>query len=268
MSDSAPGATSKPEGLADKVKRRLAETGYPLELRVAREARRHTNPLFVTQSRQYVDPLTEKLRETDVVACWTVHSGDDFRFVYLAIECKSKPLPWVIFDAGDGPTDDASSRWEWAVRHEFPEPFPHDTDFAGYFHLNRTLFRPSLVGTGVVEVDMGSSTPRDPRNAAWEAVQSAVAASHGITRDMNPDDPLPGTEWSSVRIGVFPVVVTSGTLFRGFLMSDGELAVEPVERGEVLVRSSTDVGITRCLIVTEGALPAVLMEAAETVKAL
>lgn len=268
MSDSARKVTSKTEDLASKVKRRLLETGYPLELRVAREARRHTNPLFVTQSRQYVDPLTEKLRETDVVACWTAHSRDDFRFVYLAIECKSKPLPWVVFDAGEGPTDDASSRWEWAVRHEFPEPWPHASEFANYFHLNRTLLRPSVVGTGVVEVDMGTSTPRDQRNAAWDAVQSAVAASHGITRDMNPADPLPGTEWNSVRIAVFPVVVTSGALFRGFLLTNGELAVEPVERGEVLVRSSTAVELTRCLVVTEAALPEVLTHAAETVKAL
>ncbi len=267
MSDSA-SATSTPADLATKVKRRLSETGYPLELRVAREARRHTNPVYVTQSRQYVDPLTDKLRETDVVACWTAQSGDDFRFVYLSIECKSKPLPWVIFDAGEGPTDDAKSRWEWAVRHEFPDPWSNAADLSDYFHLNRTLFRPSLVGTGVVEVDMGSSTPRDQRNAAWDAVQSAVAAAHGITRDMNPEDPLPGTEWASIRIAVFPVVVTSGALFRGFLTPEGELAVEPIERGEVLVRSSTDVGLTRCLIVTEDALPEVLAHAAETVKAM
>jgi hypothetical protein len=43
--------------------------------------------------------------------------------------------------------------------------------------------------------------------------------------------------------------------------------VEPVEQGELPVWSSTDVALTRCLIVIEGALPAVLTKVAETVKA-
>lgn len=267
MTNPAQDATKTAEDVQTKVKRRLSETGYPLELRVAREARRHTKPLFVSQSRQYVDPLSEKLRETDVVVCWTAQTGANYRFLYLTIECKSKPLPWVVFDDGEGPTAGANARWEWTVTHEFPKPWPSTVNFADYAQLNETLLRPSLVGTGVVEVDMGSSSPRGSRNAAWDAVQSAVAASHGVATDMDPENPLPGTQWDSIRIAVFPVVVTSGALFRGFLSPDGELEVEPIDRGEVLVRSSTDVELTRCIIVTERALPELLNDSKETVKA-
>jgi len=60
----------------------------------------------------------------------------------------------------------------------------------------------------------------------------------------------------------FPVVVTSGALFRAYLHGS-EMTVEHVDRAEAKVRIGARLEPTRCLVVTETALPQLLAEAAK-----
>ena len=105
--------------IVDRVQVALAKSGYPLEMRVARIAQTKKTS-YVHQSRYYVDSATEKVRETDVLACWMslfeTQSGEQvWTALYLVVECKSKPSPWVVFDEGADATHEAALRLDLAV---------------------------------------------------------------------------------------------------------------------------------------------------------
>lgn len=251
----------------DSVSRRmhdaLQKTGYPLEMRVARAAREH-RPAHLEQSRYYVDPSTRKVRETDVLTSWmSLHQDPRTRVttwthIYLAIECKSKPAPWVIFDDGGGMTDDPAVRLDMAVTIDGSEN--------GYLHAKlemraatNTLFAPSRIGSGIAEPMAKNAENGDP---AWSAVRAAVSAAHGVLADF--DLTTPKGDGQVVNMVVQPVVVTSGSLCRAYLDEDGGLQVEQVERGEITVRRDERARLTRCLVVTEAYLGDLMRTAAQT----
>lgn len=257
--------------LIDKVRTWLAGTGYPLEFRVAEAARAHS-PHWIDQSRYYADPVTRKMRETDVVVQWVGQRRQVYATTVLAIECKSKPRPWIVFD-NNRIENDPVARLDWALykatnRHDANGDPIVDPDpaVATFVDTEKSLFRMSRVGTGIVSAfpkkDESQNNGWDP---AWEAVQAAVSAAHGVNDDMIVSSP---GSFQLVRIAVFPVVVTSGRLFRAFLGSNGELDVEATDRAELLVRREHSEMLTRCLVVTELGLEALLAEAAVTPRAL
>lgn len=258
--------TDADELLRQKVQKHLHKTGFPLEMRVA-AACWDAGARDVTQSRHYADIDSDTIRETDVVPMWlNTRVMRDFRYVYLVIECKSHAGPWVIFDTNDGETEDAQQRLFWAVTKEHPENAMAQK-LVTSMGVYKTLFKPSRLGTGVVEVFKadGAESPGgqsvDKRNPAWDAVRAAVSAAHGMMRDMvAPDDEAAG----SMGIVAVPVVVTDGKLFRAYLHQSGEVAVEAIDRGEVLVRPSPLPHQTRCIITTESALARLLADAAAT----
>lgn len=247
------------EYLGEKVLRWLERTGFPLEMRVAEEARR-AQPQWVDQSRNFVDPVSGKIRETDVVAGWADQDRRGGAYVYLVLECKAKPAPWVIFDDGELMTDDAELRLAWTARRSAPDDLGNTqapTIRSGAF-VGGTLFKPSRVGFGVIEATFNDPKPQE-RNGAWDAVRSAVSAAHGVLNEFDPGQ----IERTSVALLAVPVVVTSGRLFRAYLQR-GETNVEEIDRGEVLVRPGSELDQTRCMIVTETALPGLLDEARAT----
>lgn len=78
------------EGLLDW----LRGTGYPFQLQAGRTIEKAG--WFVTQSRWYRDPETEKPREIDLEAIGgTARAGEAYFFVHLVIECKVIQSPWV-----------------------------------------------------------------------------------------------------------------------------------------------------------------------------
>jgi hypothetical protein len=88
--------------LGSRVADWLRGEGYPLEMTVARGLR--DVGFTVTQSDQYQDPETDKLREIDVVGRWmrmlAIPGGADEMLAELSIvvECKrSDSRPWVLF---------------------------------------------------------------------------------------------------------------------------------------------------------------------------
>ncbi len=87
-----------------RVKKWLEDTGYPLEMQVARTLQ--NTGFRVSQSQYWEDPDTEKMRETDVIATLEkTEWGEKPNLTdvieasgQLILECKSsKNLPWVVF---------------------------------------------------------------------------------------------------------------------------------------------------------------------------
>lgn len=241
-----------------KVQNWLQKTGYPLEMRVAQAARR-ANPLWVDQSRNYLDAQSGKVRETDVVVGWGDRRGQSGGYVYLVIECKARPAPWVVFDDGDLPTDDPEQRLWWTAFRTPDDPFGNVRPISVRpdAFTGDTLLGPSRVGTAVVEATFSEKTTE--RNMAWDAVRSAVSAAHGLLSEFSPSK----LRRDEAALAAFPVVVTSGALFRSYL--DGsEVAVEEVDRAEVRARIDNQWDENRCLIVTESALPRLFAQAEKT----
>lgn len=246
------------ENVEADVQKWLTQTGFPVELRVAREARR-ASPLWTEQSRYFVDPETEQVRETDVVVGLGPRGQHPSGNVVVVAECKAKPVPWVVFDDGGLPTDDARRRMSWAVRasprNEFGDGLSLRIKHNAF--TGDTLLRPSRLGFGIIA--KGERQKGQERNSAWDAVRSAVSAAHGLAPEFdhrvidNGDSPLL----------LFPVVVTSGKLMRAYLSGE-DVAVESVDRAEVLVRTSVTKAQVRCIVVRERAWPKLLQDAQAT----
>ena len=78
----------------------LNQHGYVLEMEVAKAL----IPIcsYVEQGEQYIDPITGKLRETDVFCSWRdpKHAPGTFHSLNMIVECKSTNAPWIAFFGG------------------------------------------------------------------------------------------------------------------------------------------------------------------------
>lgn len=245
------------DDLSRKVTEWLTKTGYPFEMRVA-QAAREANPLWVDQSRNYFDAVTEKVRETDVVVAWGLRQAPGKVVVLLTIECKSKPAPWVVFDDGQLPTIDDEWQLAEAVRRSANDAYGDSRSISirPKAFTGNTLLKPSIVGSAAVEVTFGKAPER---NGAWDAVRAAVSAAHGIIAEFDAQQLEDGNR----GLVAFPVVVTSGRLFRSYL-NGVDIQLEEAERLEVRMRMGASLDETRCFILTEAALPQLFAEAAKT----
>ena len=85
----------------EDVRSWLDQHGYVLEMEVARAMIPHCQ--YVAQGEQYVDPVTGKLRETDVFCSWGTAKRSApgiYHALDMVIECKSTNAPWVAFFGG------------------------------------------------------------------------------------------------------------------------------------------------------------------------
>jgi hypothetical protein len=78
----------------------LNQLGYVLEMEVARELLPCCS--YVIQVEQYIDPVTAKLRETDIFCAWSdaEPKQDTYHSINMVIECKSTTAPWIAFFGG------------------------------------------------------------------------------------------------------------------------------------------------------------------------
>lgn len=238
-------------------------------MRVAEQAKQ-AGAASVDLSRYYADVETGKLRETDVVACFSLALGNQYKQVFLVIECKTKPVPWVIFVAVDDPLDDARLRLEWAIFDQslgqpdayslrIKRPWP---DVAGHPKVSTTLLKASRLGSGIAA---GAESKNG--DSGWEAVRSACSAAHGLAQDLDISSVHQST-FDQAGLAVFPVVVTSGKLVRAYLDENSELQVGEINRGELLVRQTTKSEHTRVIVITESALPELFRDAANTLEVI
>jgi hypothetical protein len=256
---------SSQEPERDKVLKSLRDSGYPLELRVA-ATMRSGQPWYVNQSRHYVDPTTSKIRETDVIGCWRAVRDDTYVFTYLVAECKSKPRPWVVFDANEGLTHDVEVLFESLSTlelHEEPHLLARVQD--PLFPVQGTFLEPVQFGHAVVDSKLGKSGDDDNRDDAYKAVMAAMSAVRGLLNDVDADE---FAATAGVAAVVLPVVVTSGSLYRGWLDETGDVDIEPVDLAWVALRSDEEPRVRRCAIVREPALPQLVRRARKTATTL
>lgn len=241
----------------------MSKRGYPLEMKVTHELRKH-RPDLLQQSYYYEDAFTEELREADVVTSWspsTANGDNNRRVTFTAvIECKASGAPWVVFTQRSRPT------WgTWRVGERtvltLGERFPvrdifqrHGTQSSPLFSMARNL-----------EPGHGLTQKRDDRGGkdwAYDAVRQVISAAHGIARDFEvhgSGDP--------VTI-VMPLVVTDSPLFECYVDADGEVAAESVLRSSVLMRTQHSRRSTYVRIVNSADLPALAKDLARCAASL
>lgn len=262
-------------GLIESVRRSLEQSGYPLEMRVAAEMRRHA-PDAVEQSRYYRDPLTEKIRETDVVSSWSFGRSGQWVYVFLVAECKSKPSPWVVFDAGlesdsaavTEPRDrtlltDQGTGLIATLQESLVLRAPSGTSlFEGFLMPGAAPELLQPVGRGIGIAEVGKAAGGD-RNGAWDAVLAATSAAQGVRADLTTG--LGGLHGPWTIALIVPLVITSGALLACTLGNEGGLLIREMDRAELVVRTVSQERV-RCVVVTEAGLPGLLRSASEAAR--
>ena len=187
-------------------------------------------------------------------------------FTYLVTECKSKPRPWVVFDANEGVTHDLEillGSLSTLELYEEPQLLTRVRD--PLFPVQGTLLEPVQFGHAVVDSKVGKTDTVENRDDAYNAVMAAMSAVRGFLNDVDSDE-LAAT--ARVAAVVLPVVVTSGSLYRGWLDDTGDVDIEAVDLAWVALRSEEEPRVRRCAIVRESALPDLVRRAKKTGDAL
>lgn len=255
------------DALAAKVLTYLDKTGYPLEMRVAAEVRK-TDAYLVNQSRYYVDPLTDKIRETDVVGGWRSANDGAHSYAFLVIECKDKKdKPWVAFDSNLDEEEEVDEllmfdllrKFESNEEHSFRDRVRHPA-----FRVEGTLIEPQRLSHAIVETFIDSEK-REGRDSAWEAVQAALSATEGLLRDIESQDL---NEARFVGAVALPVVVTSAPLFRAWLDDEGTMRVRRTSEVNVVARLATSSQEARIAVINEDLVPMYVRRSSNTADAL
>lgn len=257
--------TGDASALVASVRKSLEQSGYPLEMRVAAAMRRRS-PDRVEQSRYYRDPITDKIRETDVVGCWAFGRSGSWTYVFLVTECKNKPHPWVVFEAGDSIGDDRALDLRSSIVVTAPKNLPDTELFMITLGDRAPLIHTPFRGTGIAEVGRSGGD----RNGAWEAVLAAVSAAEAVSAESAPGTGSLGVgRLHGPRTLAFfvPVVVTSGALLRCGLDDADEVALDVIERADLIVRTASQEQV-RCVVVSEAGLAALLDDTALTAEQL
>lgn len=86
--------------LTERVKKWISESGYPIEMFVAKAFRERG--FRTTQAEYYIDLESGDNREIDVVASIQEDVGEFLVRITVCVECKSaKKNPWIVFTSKD-----------------------------------------------------------------------------------------------------------------------------------------------------------------------
>lgn len=210
------------DSLPDYVRKFLARSGYPLEMRAARMFGRRG--FQVEQARVYIDLNTEVLREVDVLAYSTnrtFYPGVGWAELRLVIECKRSDKPWLMF-VGDTTFTRSEQHFESLDIIEYGSGKLTEAHSADDM--------PVISHVGDIAYRIGTAAQRDDAFAALQQVNSAVL---GVRRDLV----APAEHQSDPMVVVLvPVIVTDSPLFECRLDSNGEIAPKAVDKGLVLTR--------------------------------
>jgi len=214
----------------------LQRTGYPLEMRVAKEFRTK-RPAFVEQSYFYHDVATGEVREGDVLASWSTSPGDWLQLLF-AVECKSSGVPWVVFTEGRERLEPLDfRRWldatpsiglsakrivELGARiKRFPIPLLTMSKSPGY---------------GIVEKKDEGKQRGGGASLAYDAVRQAASFALGIAGRANSGDAeVSNGEEPDYTSIIFPIVVTKSPIFECWLNSDNLPTARQVDSSSVVV---------------------------------
>jgi hypothetical protein len=233
--------------LEERVSEWLEKHGGPLELRMGHAIRQAG--WDVEHGALFTDPITQKVRELDIVASQRFSPDDRRRVGFsLAIECKTaKDKPWVIFSA---PT-----RTEDQIRGQVLAPGRLASRMLVEF-LRTNQEPPKLLRLGgrrgyavtVALTDVNESYP------ALAGIVSAVVALNA--------DALAIAQQGMLLQAFFPVLVVDGLLFDYFLNPVGVPILAPIVWAKVIAPPIRTGGVMTIVnIVTPQALPNLLQDA-------
>lgn len=249
--------TDSGDPLADKVMAWLSTQGYPLEMRVAQEFRKHNIP--VVQSDFYRDPQSGEYREIDLVASIDFHRGAPSWGHTLArmcpvIECKSSPgKPWVLF----------SGNAEIHPIAQVGQRFINRANLSRWDKFAQKLFMrgdDTLASLPALRIEkdpaysaVRTSFGKNREDAAYGAMVSVSKAAHAVAG-------APSEKQKTLKVMnlAIPIIVVDGALFKCKLGDEGVAELVRADRGTVLWRNQVDSWApphSIIEVVTESALP-------------
>mgnify|MGYP003638260756 CR=1 FL=1 len=222
--------------MKDKLKTWLEKSGYPLELYVHKIAAE--NGYLCEKSQIYSDVETGTAREIDLVAYKHGKITDEYIFeLNLIIECKKSEKPLIILSDGK-----REERYKQLLGHEaFTERFV-DCGMS-YFHLHDLDEKEKHIGSFSETVLAGYSIVpgfgKSDENLFKGIMGISKAHEHfrstyheSRAREMKNEESKEG-EWLRLQL---PVVVVDAPLFTAYLGNDGELEIEEISWGSLLIR--------------------------------
>lgn len=245
--------TGHREKLHDKVREWLSKQGYPLELEVGRQLR-SAGFHDVYHGRFFRDPVTGKWRENDLLA--VRHIFQERRegpveapliTVQFVIECKRSTKPWVVLaSVARGvelqfPSGFLSGRIARALVAQAEMPnLGAGTQHGTGISLEAFGFD-EVRGHGVVQAELGKGTRPNRRNAAYNAVRSAVAAATALANraDRHELAQLKSRKLAGAALRL-PIVVCAAPLFLLRLDENGREQLTEVDEAVVGAPPTTD----------------------------
>jgi hypothetical protein len=206
--------TNMPE-LHSKILVWMKKHGAPLELRCARMLREAG--WEVEHSHFFIDPVSQKHRELDLLASRTLRGPDLTTLTFaLAVDCKQSPeKPWVVFSAASdsgyrqlpmhfvaGVQAEQLVFEALGIGGEFPRPF-------------RVGPR---IGHGVVKAFTDAASP-DP-SGAYAALQSVASAATAVNLKAERLLGIGSPAFSEATLA-FPVLAVDAPLFEYYADEDG-----------------------------------------------
>ena len=249
------------EVLDSRVLRWLKEQGYSLEMRVAQTFKQAG--FEVSQSRRYVDPESNEIREIDVVASLSRQVAAIDVAVTLLVECKySLEKPWVIFTSTrtfdplfyfSRILHEKYNVYDWTALESLQGRLLARILLSlGHTNASKSAFfsMPQNAGYNMIE-SLRDPKGKDPAYAAIRQVSSCVQAydldtektfQETIQEYENPIEPGLGRGKLPLFCNVaFPIIVVKGKLFECYLNPKNEIAITEVDNSVVLV-SNKDIG--------------------------
>ena len=203
--------------LANKVKDWMTKTGFPLEMSVASAFRK--SGFEIRQSLSYLDELTKKGREIDVLAVDPDPIGIiDIAFV---MECKASKKPWVVLTSED--TLSGVSRV-----HTFAITSSYSKEILIKRALESTLGKISKL------MHLPSHGGYDFRQALGGNNDPAYSAAIGVIKACLGFNQLSVGKLEKKLTFYFPVIVVDSPLFECYLNKSDEIQLKEVKETKFL----------------------------------
>lgn len=193
----------------------LSQNGYVLEMEVAQAFLPSCSQ--VTQGRQYIDPVSNKLRETDVFCCWNVYGSSGPHVVEMAIECKSTTSPWIAF-FGASKEANEMARYPSQITAKSPD-CRECRELRSFYDIGPGKSTP--IAYSITE----KKSAKSDKDLARDAVLAVTSAAVGILREVENDQPG-STAHYSYRI--LPVVITKSPIVACSLAGDSEIGLSRI----------------------------------------
>ncbi len=208
------------------VKKWLLGEGFPFEMGVANAFRQAG--FGVQQGTYYLDPVTQKTREIDVVAGTTIRGEDTKATIRIdvVVECKvTLDKPWTMLSAPE-PTATSISRWNTL------------SDKGGKILLSNLFEIKNLSENGFVkgprETGYSLIATFKEKEANDTAYNACVSVGEAV-QQLEIRSPSLVTFFDKPTATLkFPMIAVKGPLFNSYLNGKGELVVDEINYGRLI----------------------------------